>query len=107
MSNLAAINDRVVLKEIEVKEKNYGRIHIPDVEQNSGDFFEVVDCGPGVYNPMFNLRVPMDVKVGDVVVVPKGVCRLIKIKGEDFYVTREAELLVKYNQEQTNADESN
>lgn len=92
MSKLVALHDRIVLKPIEETEKFIGGIIVPDAGKERSNFFEVIDVGPGRFNEFTGHRIPMEIMVGDTVVVPKAVVRQIMVDGIEYFVTREVEV---------------
>lgn len=92
MAHLLGAHDRIILKKVEDTEKMQGGIIIPDTGKERSNVFDVVEVGPGKINEFTNTRIPMDVKVGDRVVVPKAVVRQILIDNEEYWVTREVEV---------------
>ncbi len=93
MSTVVALHDKVVMKKVESTQQVVGGIIVPDMGKEKSNLYEVVDVGPGMYNPHMGNYYPMEIKVGDTVVVPKAVANLIQVDGEDYYVCREVEIL--------------
>jgi chaperonin GroES len=90
---LEALHDKVVLKKVENEDKIVGGIIIPDTGKEKSNHFEVVSVGPGMYNPHNGRYYPMEVKVGDTVIVPKAVVTQVIVDGEEYYICREVEIL--------------
>jgi chaperonin GroES len=95
MSKLVALHDKIVLKKIDSEDKMVGGIIIPDTGKEKSNYFEVVDAGPGMFNPHMGGLFPMEVKVGDVVVVQKSSVTQILVDGDEYFVCREVEILTK------------
>lgn len=95
MSKLVALHDKVILKKIDSEDTVVGGIIIPDTGKEKSNYFEVVDAGPGMFNPHMGGFYPMETKVGDVVVVPKASVTQITVDGDEYYVCREVEILTK------------
>lgn len=89
------LGDRVLLKEKEKEEKTASGIIIPDtVAKEDVKTAKVVSVGPGLYTQTGNL-IPMNVSVGDEVIVPpyhQG--QEIKLNGEKYILLRESEILM-------------
>lgn len=89
------LGDRVLLKEKEKEEKTASGIIIPDtVAKEDVRTAKVISVGPGLYTQSGNL-IPMNVSVGDEVIVPpyhQG--QEIKLNGEKYTLLRESELLM-------------
>lgn len=92
MGKIVATHNRLVLKKLESQEKMYGSIVVPDAGGERSNLYEVIDVGPGSYNPQFNTYAPMHVKVGDIVIVPKAFVYNVMIDGEEYYTTFENEI---------------
>lgn len=93
MEGLVAVHDKILLRKLEDGDRMVGGIIIPDTGKERSNFFEVIDHGKGMYNPHMGNYYPMEVMVGDIVVVPKAVVTQIIVEGEEYYVCREVEVL--------------
>jgi chaperonin GroES len=82
------INDRVVVKPAEAEEKTKGGIIIPDTAKEKPQRGEVIAVGPGKDGNL------MTVQVGDVVLYGKYAGQEINIKGHDYLIMREDDILV-------------
>ena len=89
---LKPLNDRVLVKRLEMEEKTAGGIYIPDSAKEKPMKGEVVAAGPGKIDDA-GKRVAMTVKVGDVVLFAKYAGTEVKIDGEDNLVMREDDIL--------------
>jgi chaperonin GroES len=76
------LHDRIVIKRVEADEKTVGGIIIPDAAKEKPQQGEVVAVGPGGRDERGQL-VPLDVKVGDVVLFGKWSGTEVKIDGLD------------------------
>lgn len=89
------LGDRVLLTETEVKEESVGGIIIPDsVRQEDVKRAIVESVGPGIYTQN-GVLIPMNVSVGDEVILPpyhQG--QEIKIGGKKYTLLRESEILM-------------
>ena len=86
-------NDRVVIKPIDEGEQTYGSIVIPDMGKEKPEMGEVLAVGPGrlsEYGQMIPVR---SCKKGDIVLVPKIGSLRIDFDGEEYYITRDSEIL--------------
>ncbi|MCP4654073.1 MAG: co-chaperone GroES [bacterium] len=90
--NLRPLHDRVVVKRIEAKEQVRGGIIIPDTAKEKPQEAEVVAVGPGKLNDDGE-RSPIDVKVGERVLVGKYSGNEIKVDDEEVVILREDEIL--------------
>jgi len=89
------LGDRVLLSEIEVQEQKIGGIIIPDsVKLEDVKRAIVESVGPGIYTQNGTL-IPMNVEVGDEVILPpyhQG--QEIKLGGKKYTLLRESEILM-------------
>ena len=86
-------NDRVVIKPIDEGEQTYGSIVIPDMGKEKPEMGEVLAVGPGrlsEYGQMIPVR---SCKKGDIVLVPKIGSLRIDFDGQEYYITRDSEVL--------------
>lgn len=86
------LHDRVVVKRIEAQEQVRGGIIIPDTAKEKPQEAEVIAVGPGKVNDE-GKRSPMDVKVGDRILIGKYSGSEIKLDDEEFVIVREDEIL--------------
>ena len=86
------LSDRVLLKRTEVQEEVRGGIIIPDTAKEKPQEAEVVAVGDGKLDDD-GKRVPMNVKVGDLVLIGKYTGQDIKINDEEHTIVREDEIL--------------
>jgi chaperonin GroES len=84
----------VVVKPIEREEVTKGGIVLPDTAKEKPQEGEVVAVGKGRVSDD-GKRIPMDVKVGDIVVYAKYGGAEIKIADEDLVILRESDILAK------------
>jgi chaperonin GroES len=92
MKQLKALSDKVVIKVEEEGDKTYGSIIIPDLGKEKPLMGVVVNVGPGRHTEMGTI-LPMTVKEGDVVLVPKFSSQTVQVDGEEFVVCREFDIL--------------
>ena len=86
------LQDRVLIKRIDELEQIRGGIIIPDTAKEKPQEAEVIAVGPGKLDDD-GKRLPVDVKVGDKVLVGKYSGSDIKIDGDDYVILREDEIL--------------
>jgi chaperonin GroES len=95
MENTMTINplyDRIVVKRTEEKQQMQGGLHIPDSAQEKPQEAEVIAVGKGKRLEDGKI-VPLDVKVGDRVLLGKYSGSEIKLDGQDYLIVREDEVL--------------
>ena len=89
---ITPLADRVLIQPIEAEESTYGNIVVPDMGKDRPDFGNVLAVGPGRYDNNGNL-VPMRVKVGQKVIMPKYGSNTIEFEGEEYVLASETEIL--------------
>ena len=90
--NIRPLQDRILIKRLDAEEQVQGGIIIPDSAKEKPQEAEVVAVGPGKLQED-GTRNPMDVSVGDKVLVGKYSGSDIKVEGVDYVVLREDEVL--------------
>ncbi len=91
---LQPLADRVVVKPSEREEVTKGGIVLPDTVKEKPQEGEVVAVGKGRVSDD-GKRIPMDVKVGDIVVYAKYGGAEIKVADEELVILRESDILAK------------
>jgi len=84
-----------VVKPIEREEVTKGGIVLPDTAKEKPQEGKVIAVGPGRLSDDGKQRIPMEVKVGDVVVYTKYGGTEIKIDDEELIILRESDILAK------------
>ncbi len=90
--NIRPLQDRILIKRLDEEEQVRGGIVIPDTAKEKPQEAEVKAVGPGKVGDD-GKRVPMDLSVGDKVLVGKYSGSDIKIDDEDYVILREGEVL--------------
>jgi chaperonin GroES len=91
---LIPLADRVVVKPIERETVSRGGIVLPDTAKEKPQEGKVIAVGEGRLSDD-GKRLPMDVKVGDIVVYAKYGGTEIKINDEELVILRESDILAK------------
>ena len=91
---LKPLADRVVVKPIERETVSKGGIVLPDTAKEKPQEGKVVAVGEGRLSDD-GKRLPMDVKVGDIVIYAKYGGTEIKIDSEELVILRESDILAK------------
>jgi chaperonin GroES len=90
-TQLKPLHDRVFVKCLENETKTASGIVIPDNAAEKPDQGQIVAVGEGKKNDKGD-RLPMDVKVGDIVVFGKYSGQTVKVDGEELLVMKEEDL---------------
>jgi chaperonin GroES len=86
------LDDRIVVRTLEAEEKTAGGILLPDSAKEKPQKAKVLAIGAGRLNDD-GKRLPLDVKVGDVVLHGKYSGTEVKWNGEELKILRESEVL--------------
>jgi len=89
---LKPLNDRVLVKRLEMEEKTAGGIYIPDSAKEKPMKGEIVAAGPGKIDDN-GKRVKMTVKNGDMVLFAKYAGMEVNIDDDEILVMREEDIL--------------
>ncbi len=92
MTSIRPLHDRIIARRLDAEQKTAGGIIIPDTATEKPIQAEVLAVGPGARDDAGKL-IPMDVKVGDVVLFTKWGGTEVKIDGEDLLVLKESDVL--------------
>jgi chaperonin GroES len=86
------LHDRVAVRRLEGEEKSKGGIIIPDTAKEKPSQGEVLAVGPGARDEAGKL-VPLDVKIGDLVLFGKWSGTEVKIDGQELLIMKEADIM--------------
>lgn len=92
MTSIRPLHDRVIVKRVDAEEKTSGGIIIPDTAKEKPAKGEVIAVGPGGRDDSGRV-VPMDVRVGDIVLFGKWGGTEIKMDGEELLVLKETDII--------------
>jgi chaperonin GroES len=95
MSNLKPVNGHVLLKPIEEEEQTYGNIVIPDMGKERPEIGEVISVSD-TYNWHTGEYYRSTLTPGQKVLIPKMGSVKLTVDGEDYFVTKETEILAVY-----------
>ena len=91
---LQPLADRLVVKPIEREEVTKGGIVLPDTVKEKPQEGKVLAVGPGRRSEE-GKAIPMDIKVGDIVLYAKYGGTEIKVDDEELMILRESDVLAK------------
>jgi chaperonin GroES len=86
------LHDRVVVKRIDAEEKTAGGILIPDTAKEKPQQGEVIAVGPGGRDETGKL-IPIDLKVGDHVLIGKWSGTEVKLDGVEYLIMKESDVM--------------
>lgn len=92
MTSIRPLHDRVIARRVDAEEKTAGGIIIPDTAKEKPIQGEVLAVGPGARDDS-GRTMPMDVKVGDIVLFGKWAGTEVKLDGEEVLVLKESDII--------------
>jgi chaperonin GroES len=92
MTSIRPLHDRVIVRRTEQEDKTPGGIIIPDTAKEKPVKGEILAVGPGTRDDSGKL-IPLDVKVGDIVLFGKWGGTEVKLEGEDLLVLKESDII--------------
>ncbi|NMC53788.1 MAG: co-chaperone GroES [Chloroflexi bacterium] len=90
--NLKPLGNRIVVEPLEQEEKTSAGLYLPDTAKEKPQQGVVLAVGPGDRDDKGE-RIPMDVKVDDIVLFAKYAGTEVKIDGKKILIMRENDLL--------------
>ena len=90
--NIKPLDDRVLIEPISQEEKTKSGIVLPDTAEEKPEQGRVVAIGPGKIDNN-GKRIPMRVKVGDVVLFTKYGPNEVKIDNKEYLIAKEEDIL--------------
>ena len=90
--SIKPLEDRIVIKQVEAEQTTASGLVIPDTAKEKPQEGTVLAVGPGRIDDKGN-RVPIDVKVGDVVLYSKYGGTEVKYGGEEYLVLSARDVL--------------
>jgi chaperonin GroES len=90
--NLRPLQDRIIVKRVEEESKTAGGLFIPETAKEKPQRGKIVAVGNGKKTEEGKV-LPLDVKVGDLVLFGKYAGTEIKVDNDDFLMMREDDIL--------------
>ena len=90
--DISPMADRIVVAPAEEAEEMRGGLYIPDTAKEKPQQGTVVAAGPGRLNDDGD-RIPMEVKVGDLVLYGKYAGTEVSLDGGDYLIVKESDVL--------------
>lgn len=87
------LHNNVVIKQQDETETMYGNIIVPDAGKEKPLMGEVIAVGPGTYSVTGEKFLETTVKVGQLVAFPSFGGQRITVKGEEYVVVKEQDLI--------------
>ena len=86
------LEDRIVIRQVEAEQTTASGLVIPDTAEEKPQEGEVIAVGPGRVDDKGN-RIPVDVKVGDVVIYSRYGGTEVKYDGQEFQILSSRDVL--------------
>ena len=83
--SIKPLEDRIVIRQVEAEQTTASGLVIPDTAKEKPQEGEVIAVGPGRVDDSGN-RIPVDVKVGDVVIYSRYGGTEVKYDGQEFQI---------------------
>lgn len=93
MTSIQPLADRVVIESIEQEERAQSGLFIPENAKEKPQQGRVLAVGPGAFREDGMQRIPMDTKIGDIVLFARYAGVDIKLDGKNVKVIKETEIL--------------
>ena len=90
--NLRPLQDRIIVKRVEEETKTAGGLFIPETAKEKPQRGEIVAAGNGKKTEDGKV-LPLDVKIGDIVLFGKYAGTVVKVDGNDYLMMREDDIL--------------
>ena len=90
--SIKPLEDRIVIRQVEAEQTTASGLVIPDTAKEKPQEGEVIAVGPGRVDDDGN-RIPVDVKVGDVVIYSRYGGTEVKYDGQEFQILSSRDVL--------------
>ena len=90
--SIKPLEDRIVIRQVEAEQTTACGLVIPDTAKEKPQEGEVIAVGPGRVDDSGN-RIPVDVKVGDVVIYSRYGGTEVKYDGQEFQILSSRDVL--------------
>ena len=90
--SIKPLEDRVVIRQVEAEQTTASGLVIPDTAKEKPQEGEVIAVGPGRVDDNGN-RIPVDVKVGDVVIYSRYGGTEVKYEGQEYQILSSRDVL--------------
>ena len=91
--NIKPLEDRVLVQSLEAEQTTASGLVIPDTAKEKPQEGKVIAVGPGRFDEDGEKRIPLDVKVGDVVIYSKYGGTEVKYAGTEYLLLGARDIL--------------
>ena len=91
--NIKPLEDRILVQTLEAEQTTASGLVIPDTAKEKPQEGTVIATGPGRFDEDGDKRIPLDVKVGDIVIYSKYGGTEVKYNGQDYLLLSARDIL--------------
>ena len=91
--NSKPLEDRILVQSLEAEQTTASGLVIPDTAKEKPQEGTVIAVGPGRFDESGEKRIPLDVKVGDVVIYSKYGGTEVKYSGQEYLLLAARDIL--------------
>ena len=91
--NIKPLEDRILVQSLEAEQTTASGLVIPDTAKEKPQEGTVIAVGPGRFDESGDKRIPLDVKVGDVVIYSKYGGTEVKYSGQEYLLLAARDIL--------------
>ncbi|NBV89921.1 MAG: co-chaperone GroES [Actinobacteria bacterium] len=91
--NIKPLEDRILVQSLEAEQTTASGLVIPDTAKEKPQEGTVIAVGPGRFDESGSSRIPLDVKVGDVVIYSKYGGTEVKYAGSEYLLLNARDIL--------------
>ncbi|MBU6347000.1 MAG: co-chaperone GroES [Actinomycetales bacterium] len=91
--NIKPLEDRILVQSLEAEQTTASGLVIPDTAKEKPQEGTVIAVGPGRFDESGSSRIPLDVKIGDVVIYSKYGGTEVKYAGNEYLLLNARDIL--------------
>ena len=91
--NIKPLEDRILVQTLEAEQTTASGLVIPDTAKEKPQEGTVIATGPGRFDDDGEKRIPLDVKVGDIVIYSKYGGTEVKYNGQEYLLLSARDIL--------------
>ena len=91
--NIKPLEDRILVQTLEAEQTTASGLVIPDTAKEKPQEGAVIATGPGRFDEAGEKRIPLDVKVGDIVIYSKYGGTEVKYNGQEYLLLSARDIL--------------
>ncbi len=91
--NIKPLEDRILVQTLEAEQTTASGLVIPDTAKEKPQEGTVIATGPGRFDEDGEKRIPLDVKVGDIVIYSKYGGTEVKYNGQEYLLLSARDIL--------------